>query len=117
MKSYLFTYSQAYTQAYVHGILNATQAIDTWVAPFPYAAILVSRLDVQDLGNVLRGRLPNMWFMVTEMNRQCVDGWLPGDLWLYATDPHDAWAKKIFADAPKAKKFRPVPDADSLAGT
>ena len=117
MKSYLFTYSQACTQARAHAILDATQAIDTWVAPFPYAAILVSRLNVQDLTNVLHGRLPDVWFMVTEVNRQSANGWLPGDLWLYVNDPYEAWAKKIFADAPNAKGLRPVSDADSLAGT
>ena len=108
MKSYLFTYSQACTQAYAHAILDATQAIDTWVAPFPYAAILVSRLDVHDLASVLRGRLPDVWFMVTEVNPQSVNGWLPGDLWLYVNNPYEAWTKKIFADAPNAKSLRPV---------
>ena len=108
MKSYLFTYGQACTQAYAHAILDATQAIDTWVAPFPYAAILVSRLDVQDLASVLRGRLPDVWFMVTEVNPQSVNGWLPADLWLYVNNPYEAWSKKIFADATNTKALRPV---------
>lgn len=116
MKSYLFTYSQACTQTQAHAILDATQAIDTWIAPFPYAAILVSRLDVQDLTNVLAGLLPDVWFMVTEVNRQSTNGWLPGELWLYVNEPSEAWTKKIFADAPKAKRLRAVSDADSLAG-
>ena len=117
MKSYLFTYSQACTQAHAHAILDATQAIDTWVAPFPHAAILVSRLDVQDLTNVLRGRLPNLWFMVTEMKGQSTNGWLPGDLWLYVNDPYQAWTKKMFAGGPNPKALSPVSDADALAGT
>ena len=108
MKSYLFTYGQAGTQAYAHAILDATQAIDTWVAPFRYAAILVSRLDVQDLTSVLRGRLPDVWFMVTEVNPLSVNGWLPGDLWLYVNNPYEAWTKKIFADARNAKALPPV---------
>lgn len=117
MKSFLFTYSQACTQAYAHAILDATQAIETWVAPFPYAAILISRLDVQDLTSVLRGRLPNVWFMVTEVNGQSANGWLPGDLWLYVNEPYEAWAKKIFSDVPNAKDLGPVSDAGRLAGT
>ena len=42
MKAYLFAYSQACTQAQVQAFLNDTKAIKMWVAPFPYAAILVS---------------------------------------------------------------------------
>lgn len=99
MKSYLVTYSQACTQAQMHTILNTTHGIDTWVAPFPYAALLVSRLNVQDLSNVLRARLPGVWFMVTEVNGQNVDGWLPGDLWLYATDPVEAMQRASVAFA------------------
>ena len=39
MKTYLFAYSQVCTQAQVHAFLNDTNAIKTWIAPFPYAAI------------------------------------------------------------------------------
>ena len=100
MNSYLLTYSQACLQAQMHNILNTTPEIDTWVAPFPYAAILVSRLNVRDLSNVLRLRLPGVWFMVTEVNGQNVDGWLPGDLWLYTTDPVEAMQRASVAFAP-----------------
>ena len=116
MKSYLFTYSQACKKAHALAILNATQAIRTWVAPFPDAAILVSKFDVQDFARVLRGLL-NGWFMVTEVNDQSANGWLPSDLRLYVNDPYEAWAKELFADAPNAKGLRPVSDADGLAGT
>lgn len=99
MNSYLLTYSQACAQAHMHNILNSTVAVDTWVAPFPYAAILVSRLGVRDLSNALRIRLPNVWFMVTEVNGQNVDGWLPGDLWLYTTNPVEAMQRASVAFA------------------
>ena len=100
MNSYLLTYSQACPQPQMHNILNATPEIDTWVTPFPYAAILVSRLDVRALSNVLRGRLFGVWFMVTEVNGQNVDGWLPGELWLYTTNPLEAMQRASVAFAP-----------------
>ncbi len=96
MRPYLFAYSQACPQAHAHAVLNDTQGVDTWVAPFPYAAILVSRLSTQDLSAILRERLPGVWFMVTEMSTQSVNGWLPGNLWEYVNNPQQAWRRRLF---------------------
>ena len=118
MKSYLFTYSQACTQARAHAVLNDTQEVQTWVAPFPYAAILVSTLNIQDLTAILRSRLPGVWFMVTEMDHQTVDGWLPGNLWEYVNDPQKAWSRKLFRAIADARHLRrPIADADRMTGT
>lgn len=95
MKSYLFTYSQACTQAEAYAVLNDTQGVQTWIAPFPHAAILVSSLNVQDLSAILRERLPEVWFMVTEMDHQTVNGWLPENLWEYVNDPQKAWSQQL----------------------
>ena len=90
MKAYLLTYSQLCSPARAYTVLNATNAIKTWIAPFPYAAILVSDLGTQELGAILRQHLGNVWFLVTEINHQVVDGWLPGNLWKYVNDPAQA---------------------------
>ena len=95
MKTYLFAYSQMCAQAQVHAFLDDTNAIKTWIAPFPYAAILVSDLDVQDLGAILHKRLSDAWFIVTEMDRQHVDGWLPGNLWTYVNKPEQAESRGL----------------------
>ncbi len=95
MKPYLFAYSQACPQAHAHAVLNDSQGVDTWVAPFPYAAILVSRLNTQDLSAILRDRLPGVWFMVTELDPKSVNGWLPGNLWEYVNDPQKAWTRNL----------------------
>ena len=97
MKSYLLTYSQAITPAQVQHMLNETGAVETWVAPFPYAAILVSKLNVHDIAAILHNRLPGVWFMVTELDAAAVQGWLPKDLWEYVNDPQAAWSRKLFA--------------------
>lgn len=117
MKSYLFTYSQVCTQAQVHDILNTTAAVETWVAPFPYSAILVSKLNTQDLCAVFRARLPGVWFMVAEMNNQVVDGWLPGDIWEYVNNPLKAWSQKLI-ESIVGEKYRrqPTADADKVTG-
>lgn len=97
MKSYLLSYSQACTPEQVQYVLDDTRAVETWVAPFPYAAILVSKLDVGDLSAVIRERIPGAWFMVTELNGGGVQGWLPGNLWEYVNDPQKAWSRKLFS--------------------
>ena len=119
MKSYLFTFSQPCTQAQAHDVLNNIEGVQTWIAPFPYSAILVSRLNSQDLSAILRDRLPNdVWFMVTEMDPQAVDGWLPGNLWEYVNDPQKAWSQQLIRTIADPKYLRrPVADADRMTGT
>ena len=90
MKPYLFTYSAACSQATVHAILNATNAIHNWIAPFPYSAILVSNLDTRELGATLRHQLNGAWFVVTQIDNQLTDGWLPRDMWQYVNNPGKA---------------------------
>ena len=99
MKSCILTYDRSCIPEYVQGILNDIDAIGTWVSPFPYAAIVVSELDVGGLSAVLRERLPDARFMVAELRSEAVRGWLPGKLWEYASDPERApeRARELFA--------------------
>ena len=114
MKSYLLSHGEACTPEHVQRVLNDTREVETWVTPFPYAAILISRLDVRDLATVIRERLPGVWLMVTELNGGAVQGWLPGDLWEYVNDPQKAWSRKLFSGMvpPPA----PSPSIDDLLG-
>lgn len=113
MKAHLFTYSQACTQSQVHAVLNDTAGVKTWVAPFPYAAILISELSAADLGAVLRARLPGVWLLVTEVNARTVDGWLPKDLWEYVNNPVQAWTKDLFARLPPPEQSGLPSQSDS----
>lgn len=101
MKSCVLTYDRSCVPAHVRGALNDIDAIGTWVSPFPYAAIVVSELDVGGLSAVLRERLPGAWFMVAELRSEAVRGWLPGKLWEYVSDPQRApeRARRLFASA------------------
>ena len=112
MKSYLFTYSPVCPQARVHAVLNTTDAIRDWIAPFPYAAILNSDLTTQELSAIFRNRLKDdVWFLVTQLDSQLVDGWLPGDFWDYVNNPAQASLQRLLDqlsasaghDAPPAK--------------
>lgn len=91
MKAYLLTYSPVCPPEWVYKVLDTTRAIHNWVSPFPYAAILVSNLTTQKLGAMLRNRLDDeVWFMVTQLDSELVDGWLPGDFWEFVDDPAEA---------------------------
>ena len=91
MKAYLLTYSPVCPPEWVYKVLDTTRAIHNWVSPFPYAAILVSNLTTQKLGAMLRNRLDDeVWFMVTQLDSELVDGWLPGDFWAFVDDPAEA---------------------------
>ena len=83
MKSYLFTYSPMCADWHAQAILNETNAVTTWVQPFPNAAIVISSLEAKDLGAVLRSRLGATWFVVTEIHGATIDGLLPGNLWQF----------------------------------
>ncbi len=86
MKPFLFTYSPTCPSWIVQGALNDTNAVETWVQPLPQAVIVVSRLAARDLASVFRGRLGETWFVLTEVNSQTVDGFLPGNLWHFIRD-------------------------------
>ena len=81
MKPYIFTYSQLCPEWHAQNILNDSRAVNTWVKPFPNAAIVLSDLSVKDLGAVLRARLGSTWFVISEIDSGTIDGLLPGDLW------------------------------------
>lgn len=113
MKAHLVAYGQACTPQQVHHLLNDIQAVVTWVSPFPYAAILVSGLDVNDLAAVLRERLPGVWFMVTELRGDSVQGWLPKELWDYVNDPSRESLRQLFAGLGTPRLGQPPPASPS----
>ena len=110
MKSYLLSHSEACAPEDVRQVLNDTRAVETWVTPFPYAAILISQLDVRDLAAVIRERLPGVWLMVTELNSGAVQGWLPADLWEYVNDPLEARSRNLFSGVIPPSTRSPGPD-------
>ena len=83
----MFAYSQLCPDWQAQAILDATQAVTNWIQPFPHAAIIQSSLDVRDLAAVLRRRLGQTWFLVSELHSASVDGWLPGNAWQFVNTP------------------------------
>lgn len=81
MKPYLFTYSQLCPEWHARNILNESNAVTTWLQPFPNSAIVISNLAARDLAAVFRARLGETWFLITELDSRTVDGLLPANLW------------------------------------
>lgn len=109
MKAFLLSYGVTLNVAFVHYVLNDTNAVKTWVSPLPNASILVSDLTVIDLSAVLHGRFGDAWFVLVEANADNCNGWLPNEFWEYLTNPSVAWSKQLF------KKFIPANMPSSAA--
>ena len=90
MKPYLFAYSQRCPAWYAQGILNETNAVTTWIQPFPNAAIVLSKLEARELGAIFRERLGETWFVVGQLTPRSVDGLLPRNLWEFINSPPTA---------------------------
>jgi hypothetical protein len=114
VKAYLLTYSSIVTPHQANGMLNRTAAIETWVSPFPYAAIIISRLTINELAAVLQTHFADAWFMVAEVNRDNCNGWLPKQLWDYVTDPQTAWSQQLLANLLKTQVSLPPPPPPGL---
>ena len=100
MKAYLFTYSNLCPPWQAQAILNETNAVVTWMQPFPNAAVLASNLEARDLAAVFRGRLGEAWFLITELNGGSVDGYLPGNLWQFINSAQITWQPQLAAAPP-----------------
>lgn len=107
MKPYLLTYSALCADDTAEAILNDTNAVVTWVRPFPHGAILLSGLALADLSAVLHSRLGDTWFLLTEVGRGAADGWLPKNLWDYVNHQSGA-PMPVLPPAPEVR-------SDSLA--
>ena len=95
MKPYLFTYSQLCPDTIAQQILDDSNAVSYWVQPFPNAAIVTSSLNVKDLSAILRNRMGETWFMISELSPASVDGWLPGNLWQLVSAPTIASSSEL----------------------
>lgn len=95
MKANLFAYSGLCPPWQAQAILNETEAVTTWAQSFPSAAFVASNLDVGELAAVLRERLGETWFLITELNGVTVDGYLPGNLWQFVNSARMPWQSQI----------------------
>lgn len=103
MKAFLFSYSALAQPEYVHNVLNTTRAIATWVTPFPYSAIVVSDLTVNELTAVFQTHMGEAWFIIVELAAGSCNGILPKQFWEYVENPLNAWTKKIMAQFEASK--------------
>lgn len=95
MRAFIFTHNPILQSEYVYDILNKTTSVETWVAPFSYSAILISKLTVSELSAVLHSHFGDAWFILVEANKDNVNGWLPNDFWEYILDPYTVWARQF----------------------
>lgn len=107
MNSFLLTHSNTTPAPLAYAILNNTRAVITWVSPFPYVAIVVSSLTLNELTAVLRTHFGNTWFLLIEATRENTNGLLPGDFWQYINNPLQAVRDKFLAEIQKSRETTP----------
>jgi len=96
VKAYLLSFSALINANHVYAVLNNSNAVDTWVSPFPFSAILVSRLTTSELAAVLHSHFGEALFMIVEATSWNSSGWLPPEFWEYVNNPQGAWSKNVF---------------------
>ena len=97
MRAFVLNFSALLNQTQVHSVLNASAAVETWATPFPFSAIVVSRLTVLELGAVLHSHFGEALFILVEATKFNTGGWLPIEFWNVINDPQGACSKKVFS--------------------
>ena len=96
MKAYLLNFSNLIDHNYVLSVLNNSNSIENWLSPFPYSAIVVSRLTCLELGAVLHSHFADHLFILVEATTTNTAGWLPSNFWEFINNPQASWAKQVF---------------------
>ena len=96
MKAFLLSFSSLLDVNYVHTVLNNSNSVETWLSPFPFSVIIVSRLTTSELGAVLQSHFGGNLFVVVEATPQNTSGWLPPEFWDYINNPQHVWRRNIF---------------------
>lgn len=104
MHAYLLAHGAGCTPSEVRAVLNRIDTIRTWIAPFPYAAIVVCSDSAHDLTEKIRGHLPELWFLVTTTNRTSTQGWLPANLWEFVNTPEQAQVPGLRVPRPETRQ-------------
>lgn len=97
MKAFLLSFSRLALPEHVQVILTKSQAVSTWLAPFPYSAIILSKLNAIELSAIFRTYLGEAWFIVTELSQESCDGFLPKQCWDYINNPYGSWSQELLA--------------------
>ena len=100
MKPFLFAYSQLCPDVLAHDVLNRTNAVATWVQPFPNAAIVISTLEARELGPVLHEHLGDTWFLLSEIHPAAVQGWLPANIWQFVNHRPETSTPRLIGAPP-----------------
>lgn len=96
MKAFLLSFSPALLVNHVHTVLNGSNSVETWLSPFPFSAIIVSRLTTSELAAVFHSHFGNNLFIVTEATSQNTSGWLHAEFWEYINNPENVLRKNMF---------------------
>lgn len=114
MNAYMLLHTGMKSSDQMQTILNGTNAIATWISPFPTGAILLSNLNVHELTAVLHVHFGDMWFLLSAVDKDKVNGFLPQNIWSYLNDPDGTWQKN-FMERLALARIPPPPPLTALS--
>ena len=90
-RAYLFT-TDTTQEAFssLLSLIDETRAVSNWLKILPGSAVLVSRLDIDDLHEELKAIFPNQRNILVELEKGKKNGWLPRKAWDFMNQPTPA---------------------------
>lgn len=103
MNSYFFAYSGRCSPSAARTVLDNEDLVDDWAQPFPHGALLLSSLELRPLSEAIHERLGEAWFLLSRLDAEGADGWLPNHLWQHLrplrAEPHGEIQTPSYRDA------------------
>lgn len=88
MNSYLLTFNLDSTpQTDVVSSIDQISEIENWMFFFDNVACLVSKESPRELARLIRKNLPNMQFIIVELEAKKRSGWLRKSVWDFIREP------------------------------
>jgi hypothetical protein len=61
-----------------------------WYAPLSQGILINSERSAFELGTILRGQFPHLWFVLSLVTPGTIDGWAPKQFWDFVNRPRSA---------------------------
>jgi hypothetical protein len=91
MEAFLFVFDNSkISRELVIKRLDKIRAIQNWYAFFDNTFCLASNKDARTLSQLVRDALPEVRFVIVEVDPQKKGGWLPKSVWTFLSHPEPA---------------------------
>jgi len=85
MKVYLFTFGL--DRKPILDFLDLQPAVLNWFAINWHAILIASESDATTLSTIIHQQFPNLWFIITEVDKVRTNGWMNNAVWDFINSP------------------------------